>query len=350
MMCKQVLMLLVMSAGIFAGEQSTRTGQHRRSKMHRSQSGQLSNRGNKRNQKKMPTLEQFARDTFPGPDVQLGQKKGLTSSEKRKRSKAWQEAVLLAETAKTGSAEQCAAVEVLLKAKVHPDMLCLRECGISFQGSPVRNAAVVGNYALLSVLLKAGADASLPCYFSSKRGFGMELPIHAAARIRNDQTDFEGHYPKVITLLHEHGADVNKGGETPELPFAPIHLVALQRPQRGEDVSARTARQIAALRALIACNADLEKKTHNGDTAIDLALKRGNHNVAQFLGEILERLNRDKKVFVENFVAFQQEKGSPEGIRRCKKAAKAITKARHLKEKLKKQCGPASSSQCRDDY
>lgn len=340
------LMMMVIGSGMYAGEQAriSRTS-------YRSQSGKLSKRGKKRNQKFMPTLEQFARDKFPGPDVQLGQKSNKasnkTSAERRKRKKAWQESVLLEETGRPGSAEQCAATKVLLKANVNPDMKYLKECGVSFQGSPLRNASVAGNIELLTALLEAGADPNAPCLFSSKRGYGKELPIHGAARLRNEKTDFDGFYPEVIALLHAYGADINSGGETQELPFAPIHMIVLQRAQRGEDVDSRIARQIAALKVLMDCGADFEKKTFNGDTAIALATKRGNKSIAMLLENALERQNKNK--FTDYSVAFQKDvKPGDKQFRR--KAEKAAAKNRRLRKQLKNQCMQASSSQSGNDY
>lgn len=334
-------MMLIISSGIYAGEQSRVSRQR-----YRSQSGKLCKRGKKRSQIKMPTLEQCARNKFPGPDVQLGQKIYRTSSERRKRAKAWQEIVLLEETSRAGSAEQCAAVTVLLKAKVHPDMKFLKECGISFQGSPLCNAAAAGNVELSKALLKAGADVNASCWFSSKRGYGKNVPILAAARAGKEQADYEGYYPEVIILLHEYGANINVGGETQEFPFAPIHMVALQRLQRGEDVDSSIARQTAILKALIACGAHLEKKTFNGDTAIELATKRGNAHIAYFLEKVLE--SQGKGGFGKAVIAYEEK--SSKGLNRLVKSAKGVKKSRNLKGHLKKQCRLASSSEYSNEY
>lgn len=329
-------LFLLMSAicfGIHAGEQLKISKQR-----YSSQRGDASGRGKKRNQKRKPTLEALAREKFPGPDVQLGQKKAKTSSERRKRAKAWQETVLLEETGKSGSTQQIGAVQALLDAKINPNMKHLTECEVSFQGSPLCNAARSGNKALAELLLTAGAVANMSYWFSSKRGYGIEQPIHAAARVRKDQTEFEGYYPEVIRLLHEHGADVNAGGESEALPFAPIHMVVLQQARQGENSDSRIARQLATLNALIACGADLEKETFNGDTAIALAKKRGNDAVAHFLEGALEDQNKNE--FIKHFAACQVDR-SPVSMR---KAARALSKNRRTGQRYKNEPMAAASS------
>ena len=351
-----VLLFLAFNSNIYCGK--TREVNV---KQYGAQLGNVAKRGKKRNQRRSPSLEQYAREKFPGPDVQLGQKMVHTSSERRVRNAAWQEAVLLVYTTNAGSPEQIAAVKTLLLAHVRPDMKNMNKCGISFQGSPLCNAARAGNKDLVEILLQAHAPVDTLSLFSSKRGYGEEMAIHGAARARKEKTAFEGFYPEVIELLHAHGANMNCGGETQKLPFAPIHMVVLQRVNHKEAVENHVARQIAVLRALINCGADLEKTTFNGDTACSLARKRGNTEVADFLEAAL--LN--KREFVQHFVAFQADK-SPENKRRAAEAllnnkpngapakSKARNQSKHRRARRSSKAeryeyAAASSSSCGDD-
>lgn len=285
---KLFLLMPVICVGIHAADQSKSGEQSKISRQcYRSQSGDVSRRGKKRNQKPKPSLEAFARAKFPGPDVQSSQAKYPTSSENRNRAKAWKEAVLLEETTKTGSAEQCAAVKVLLKAKVHPDMKYLRECGISIEGSPLRNAAYAGNHRIMKLLLDAGADPNGECWFKCKRGFGLERPLLAAARAKKALAHCEGLYVKAVRMLCKRGAIVNFGGESQEFPFAPIHMIALQRPGEAEQSKDRLIKQVALLDVLLEYGADLHRRTANGFTAAELARKRGSPDFADHLEQCM---------------------------------------------------------------
>lgn len=299
------------------------------------QSKSFSKRGKKRSQAMRPTLEQFARNKFPGPDVQLGQKRApITSTEKRKRSKAWQEAVLLQESTQTGSYEQFGAIRCLLQAKVHPDMKYLKECGISVEGSPLRNAARAGNKELVELLLDAGADPNSICWFSSKRGYVHETPIHAAARAREMRSRFTGRYAEVIKLLHAHGADMNLGGESQDMPFAPIHMIALQRCSDKADEDQFLTKQIMLIKTLISCGAVLDKHTANGDTAIDLAKKRGNRALARALE--IEMYREKADVFIEHPV--QKFNGDRRQMRRTEKARSKELRAQ-IRDKKERMSG-----------
>jgi hypothetical protein len=284
MKCKLIVALSVVGLSLYAGEQAGINKQ-----CYGSQSGSLHKRGKKRNQKPMPSLEELA-----GIQVPSHQKsRHISPSLRRDRAKARQELILLDWTRKPGSAAQKGAVAALLEARINPNMPYTRKCGIDFDGSPLCNAAQAGNTELTNLLLKYNAEVNELSVFRNRKQKLFILPIHAAARARKDESEFEGHYVEVIQSLHAYGADVNAGGESEKLPFAPIHITALQRASRRSKEEGRNVRMITRQSAIISvlssCRVDFNKLSFSGKNAVDLAKKRDNFFLAQILEQEAQR-------------------------------------------------------------
>jgi hypothetical protein len=289
-------LLVCISFNMFAGEQMMVRKNNSLGKC-----AKYATRGKKRNQQPISPLGIFA-----ACGAQLSQKKPNKSSQRGPWRKAEKEAALYGQISEPYSKGQVERVETLLqKHRVDPNLSASKSCGISYPLSPLCIAAGKGNVVLVELLLKYKANVHKESFFSGKHGDVITTPLLCAAYGGKDENNVEGRYADVIKQLYNAGCDMNVGGDSKKCPFTAPQLVVLQRNSTYE-------RKQQLLNTLSKCEADLCKESFNKYTVADLAFKRGDVELAQWL----DTQEVSRKVRPKNQLVQQKKESHPDRRRK----------------------------------